>query len=281
MRAKEKLVGHENDPSARADYGRELARAGKHEQALAEYLWCFDNGRATPAYGGVRLSFLLADIQQLAPHCPGAIKALEERRDAAEARIRAGSNAFEDLADAVALNEHLNARERSLALYDELAKAGPIPTRMRFSFFLELKDQLRSAKRYADLLGLLDDPVKYVAGQIQQYESVRKMSASSGEKQEEAQDSTAAFLRSKTLQVGALVYEALLATDRGPEADKVAESLIAFDATGKTYAALIKLADRAGAAERVKALGERGLASLPEKEQAEVKKALARASKPK
>ena len=59
------------------------------------------------------------------------------------------------------------------------------------------------------------------------------------------------------------------------------EALIAFDASGKTYASLIKAADRAGAADRVKALGERGLGSLPEKEQSAVKKALARVSKPK
>jgi thioredoxin-like negative regulator of GroEL len=280
-RAKEKLAGHEKDPMEREQYGDELVRTGKYQEALAEYLWCFDEGKTSAGYAGVRLSFLLSDIEQLGKRYPPAIKAMEERRDAAEARIRAGPITFDDIADAVALNEHLGATQRTLTLFDEVSKAGPIPGQARFAFFLHLKGQLREAKRYADLLNLLDRPAKYVTGQIQQYEFVRKMSEARADKKEEPDDSGDSFLKSSAIQDGALILEALVATKRDPEADQVTEALLAFDATGKTYAALIKAADRAGAADRVKALGERGLASLPEKEQAEVKRALARASKPK
>ena len=137
---------------------------------------------------------------------------------------------------------------------------------------------MRTAKRYADLLDLLDRPTKYVTGQIQQYEFMKKRSDARAEKDGGRDDS---FERSRTTTEGVLIFEALVGTKRDPEADQVADALIAFDATGQTYAALIKAADRTGAGERVKALGERGLASLPEKEQAEVKQALASSAKPK
>jgi thioredoxin-related protein len=278
-RAKEKLVGHEKDPMEREHYAHELARAGKYEEALAEYLWCFDEGKASEGYGGVRLSFLLSDIQQLGGRYPAAIKAMEERRDAAESRIRGGSTSYDDLADAVALNSYLGTSERSLTLFDDLKRAGPIPERMRYHLFVKLKGALQKAKRYDDLLGLIADPVGEVARSIENYTFAHKMSVQADDKQKEALDSADSFLRSHTIDDGALILEALLSTNRGPEADKVCDTLIAFDATGKTYAALIKAADRAGSAERVKALGDRGLASLPEKEQAEVRKAVARAAK--
>ncbi len=280
-RAKAKLVGHEKDPMERQQYADELARAGKHEEALAEYLWCFDNGKSSEGYGGVRRSFLLSDIQQLGRLYPAALKALEERRDATEARIRAGSTDYDDVADTVALNSHLGTNERSLALFDDLKRAGPIPERLRYRLFLQLKGALGQAKRFDDLLGLIADPVDEVARSIENCTSMRKMSERAEGKQKEVLDEANSVLRNHTIDDDVLIFEALVSTKRGPEADKVCETLIAFDATGKTFAALIKAADRAGAAERVKALGERGMASLPEKEQAEVKKALARAAKPK
>jgi len=280
-RAKEKLVGHEKDPMAREQYGDELMQAGKYEEALAEYLWCFDEGNSSPAYHGVRLSFLLSNIKRLGTKYAPAINAMQERRDAAEARVRAGPVTFDDLSDAVALNRELKTPERSLVLFDDARKSGPLPPQARLSLFLHLKGELREAKRYEDLLGLLDRPVKYVSGQIQQYEFMRKMSEARADKTKTPEDSGESFLKSSAIEDGALIFEALVVTNRGPEADKVTETLIAFDATGKTYATLIKAADRAGAAERVKALGDLGLASLPEKEQAEVKTALAGAAKPK
>jgi thioredoxin-like negative regulator of GroEL len=280
-RAQARLAGHEQDPERRQRYAGELKNAGKYEEALAEYLWCFDEGKSSEAYSGVRRSFLLYDIERLGHVFPAAIKALEQRRDAAESRIRAGSTAFDDVADAFALNARLGTPERSMALFDELKKAGPIAPRVRFHFFLQLKASLVEAKRYDDLLGLLDDPVGYVVQSIESYERTRKLSESADEKQKEMPERTDTFQRTRAVEDGVLVYETLLAAGRGPEADKVSGCLVGFEATGKTYVALIRAAARAGAAERVTALGERGLAALPEKDQAPVRKAVARAAKAK
>src|ERR1043165_4916001 len=94
-RAKEKLAGHENDPSMRQQHAQALAETGKYEEALAEYLWCFDHGNEATngAYTGVRLSFLLGAIARLGKQYPPAIQALESRRAKADAALRCGTGA--------------------------------------------------------------------------------------------------------------------------------------------------------------------------------------------
>jgi hypothetical protein len=162
-----------------------------------------------------------------------------------------------------------------------MKKTGPIPLRARLMVVHQLLTPLHEAKRYADLLALLDAPPKYVMGLIKQSEFASKSVKAPADEDKNTDTMVEDVLKSTTIDQCAIIFEALVATGRGPEADQVAESVIAFGATGKTYSRLIKAADRAGAAERVKALGERGLASLPEKEQTVVKKAVAGASKPK
>ncbi|MCY4058375.1 MAG: thioredoxin family protein, partial [Gammaproteobacteria bacterium] len=55
--------GDRNDPTLRMALGRAYAELGRHEDALREYLWCFDEGNVhRPAFRGVRLSYLLINI---------------------------------------------------------------------------------------------------------------------------------------------------------------------------------------------------------------------------
>lgn len=71
-RAREKLKGRENDPSARSYYADVLKHKGLYKEALDEYLWCFDHGnKHQPSYDVVRLSFLLGDIVGLGRVSPG------------------------------------------------------------------------------------------------------------------------------------------------------------------------------------------------------------------
>ena len=100
-RAKEKLAGHENDPSMRQQHAQALAETGKYEEALAEYLWCFDHGNEATngAYTGVRLSFLLGAIARLGKQYPPAIQALEARRDKAEAALLSGKGTRDDASE--------------------------------------------------------------------------------------------------------------------------------------------------------------------------------------
>src|SRR5215470_130760 len=62
-RAKEKIPeDKKNDPMLRMPYADALAQKGKYEEALVEYLWCFDHGlEYNQSFVGVRGSFLLSN----------------------------------------------------------------------------------------------------------------------------------------------------------------------------------------------------------------------------
>jgi thioredoxin-related protein len=279
-RAKEKLIGHEEDPTRRDDYARELERAGRDEEALAEYLWCFDEGaKKRPSYSGVRLSFLLGSISDFGEKYPPATKALEDRRDAAEARLTAGSQSFDDVEVAVEINRALNASKRNLALYDRLKAAKPLPKELRIAFANELLSPLVEVRRYQDALDLFDEPEGFVRGRIEISSYIPR--AAKNKEQEESEKFAQAMMRGQIVSQCADIYEAFLGTKKESLAAKVADRLIEFDPTGHTYSTLIASAVRAEAIDAAKALADRGLASLPDKEKREVTRAAKRIPAPK
>jgi thiol-disulfide isomerase/thioredoxin len=276
-RAKEKLAGHEEDPMLRERYAKELERTGRYEEALAEYLWCFDEGaKKSPAYVGVRGSFLLGDIAGLGKKYPPARKALEDRRDSAESRLSAGSGSFSDVEDAFAINRELNASERNLALYDRVRGQKAIAPDLRIVFAQELLAPLVEARRYQDALDLFDSPEKYVSDRIRMSKFLEGRKTGNDKEHEEMDDFAQEMMRGETVSQCADVYEALLGAKNESLAGKVADQLIAFAPTGHTYATLIASAVHAQANDAAKALAERGLASVPEKEKREVTRAAKR-----
>lgn len=77
-------------PQARMMLGRKLAEAGQYEEALAQYLWCYDFGPdADPQFAGSVSSRLVAMIGALARKHPPALDALRARRDPLREKILA------------------------------------------------------------------------------------------------------------------------------------------------------------------------------------------------
>jgi thiol-disulfide isomerase/thioredoxin len=281
-RAKDKLVGHEKDPMMRGQYAKELARAGRYEEALAEYLWCFDQGeKERPSYSGVRVSFLLSDIAQLGKSYLPAIKALEERRDSAEARVVGGSDSFDDVEDAIAINRELNASQRTLALYDRVRTTKAFSQRMKITFADEVLELLVDARRYQDALDLFDSPEGYVTGRIKLSGFRPKPKDDRGEEMKKAFDEADQYMRNALVSSCSKIYEALLGASKTDVAVRVADDLIEFLSSGQTYATLIASAVRAQANDAAKSLADRGLASLPDKEKKTVERAAKRIPTPK
>ncbi|MBN2319089.1 MAG: DUF4034 domain-containing protein [Acidobacteria bacterium] len=135
------------DVRARQRHADELARQGKNAEALAEYLWCFDEGmRKAPEYSAVRLSFLLGSIARLGKQYPPALDQLRERRDAARASLDTNPLNLSAQADFAAINRELGENEANLAFYNQLPLSGP----SRTSFGLRIWDTLIEARRYRD-----------------------------------------------------------------------------------------------------------------------------------
>ena len=95
-RAKDKVTAAgTNDPMARMDFGQALAQKGMDAEALSEFLWCFDHGlEASPAFVGMRASFLLTDIKNLSTRFPAAREALVTRRDESQAKCGRRNDRF-------------------------------------------------------------------------------------------------------------------------------------------------------------------------------------------
>lgn len=132
---------------ARYRLGDELARSGRPDAALTEYLWCFDEGMVrVPSFTGVRVSFLLSSIQNLARSYAPAKTALAERRDRAKAQFLQGNSAV--TFELAALNNALEDGAANLALFDQLKPGDERRVVLSRSLF----DQLLEDRRYREAL---------------------------------------------------------------------------------------------------------------------------------
>jgi thiol-disulfide isomerase/thioredoxin len=238
-RAREKLVAAgTNDPSARMQFGMALAQKGKDAEALAEFLWCFDHGlEASPSFGGVRVSFLLMYINNLAAHYPPARQALENRRDERQAKVAAGSTDFPTIQDLVSLNKTLGQEARNLVVFDQL----PADSKTRGLISPLLTDQFLEAKRYADVLQGTDGKAAFSKA----VDRFNRMLGSLG-KDNPMRERTEASFRQMTIKKGAQFFEALAGLNRNQEAKDLAGQILKFDSSPDTRASLAQAAQRAG-----------------------------------
>ena len=149
--------GDPNDPSLRSRLADAYVEMGQDEDALREYLWCFDEGeKHSEGYHGVRLSFLLSSIERLGRRYPPAREALVERRQTAEQRIVDGSAEYDDIAVYSSINEKFNDQEATLALYDRVKDEGSLDDVTLYSFKRTCFGLLVEARRYEEIVDEYD-----------------------------------------------------------------------------------------------------------------------------
>ena len=245
-RAMEKLeAAGKDDPMARQHFASSLVQMGKYEEALTEYLWCFDEGmKQNLAYAGVRLSFLLSDIARLGAAYPPALEAMRKRRDAARERIvseapqDASSRLTFDIQklmdrpvlDYVALNRELGEKEKSLALYDQMRAehpGWPVTEELRS----QVEDQLRAAHRYAEIADKTD-----IEKEVD--DAIRLEAETKAGFPEEERDEFAAMDRQFLIQDIADYYEVLIGIGKHDAADRVARKALEVYDGPETYNAL-------------------------------------------
>ena len=132
---------------ARYKRALELARSGQAKEALAEFLWCFDDGMPrVPSFSGVRQSILLTQIAELAKTYPPALDALRKRRDDAERAMLANASDDDAALAFAGINGVLNENARTLQVWDQLAPGDSRRTAMGPRVY----DDLAKARRYGD-----------------------------------------------------------------------------------------------------------------------------------
>ncbi|WP_435011365.1 thioredoxin family protein [Tundrisphaera lichenicola] len=243
-RARAKLQGENaNDPMLRMNYGDALAQKDRPEDALSEYLWCFDHGlEHSRGFTGVRLSFLLGKILQLAKANPAALDELRKRRDAAGQAIEAGKADFDQAMSFTALNSNLREPDRTLVLFDRIKGDRSKPELIRNYLFDQSLDPLLKAKRYKEIVEEVDPRAK-IRESIEQYQ--RNMTFVPKDK------SLRDYMKQRVSVEGAKYYEALLGTGNPTSAAEIAAILTNFDPIGayKPLIAAARSADDAQAAE--------------------------------
>lgn len=144
---KAKATGGDAYVQARYNLGQQLAFQARYPEALAEYLWCYDDGmKNAPAFVGVRVSFLLSNLASLARVYPPARDALKTRSDAARQLVQSHPADTAGLADFSALNHLLGDDKATLAFFDQLPPQSPTRSIVGEYVF----DLLLADKRYDD-----------------------------------------------------------------------------------------------------------------------------------
>jgi thiol-disulfide isomerase/thioredoxin len=272
-RVKERMSGKENDPMQREHLGDALAGRGRYAEALTEYLWCFDHGVEHEwSYSAVRVSFLLSDIARLGQKYPPAVKALEDRRDAAEAALFSEKGSSENANDVFALNDSLGAPDRNIAVWDRLKKDGRAGKEIHIVAY-RLIEPLVKVKRYSDALEVGGDLARETKSAITRAKPRGKSKDSRDADFDEAVAAAGAQLAVQ--KVGAY-YEAAIGAHESKMADSIAGQLIAFSPRGQTFVGLIDHATRAGDLDAARAMAERGIAAVSENERPILQDALKR-----
>lgn len=134
---------------ARFKRAKDLAKAGQSEEALAEFLWCYDEGMVlVSAFDGVRGSYLLGEIARLGEKYPLALDALRVRRDQLFDAILADPDDSAAFLDFASINGALKEDALNLALFEKL----PSGDARRRMLGLQVYETLAQTKRYAEAL---------------------------------------------------------------------------------------------------------------------------------
>lgn len=273
------------DPMFRFHHADTLARDRRNDEALAEYLWCFDHGlERHPEFGGVRLSFLLSSLARLGAVHPPARTAMEERRNRLQLAIDGHTATPEEGGEFAALNHFLGEDERTLDAYNRLSQDGKPAQQLRFLLFRNVFDRLLEARRYQDILKGCGPVEEHLDRSIEAFEFTKAMV--DGRMSVPAPPGISAVVARRifeankpkllemgmndVLETGGKFYETLLGASRVEEASRIADRLIDFSSTGRTYAALIRHALNAARPDLSVELARRGKQSLPSSQHAEI-----------
>jgi len=216
------------DARARYDLAKELQRARLHDEALVHYLWLWPATRTASGFGGVRLSFMLGDMADLAQKHEPARKAFDEIFAGLQARVDAVEvPTFQDWQEWTAFCKYFGASERVIAWYeghrDEEGRL--LADRQDFLAGLiasEVFDLLIEAGRPLDAVRLFPDARAKAAEIVRHYELARP----GGGIAEEHREGLQRYQEAKLVADLARLHAALLLAQRTAEAVDVSATLL-------------------------------------------------------
>ncbi|MBI3817517.1 MAG: thioredoxin fold domain-containing protein [Planctomycetes bacterium] len=157
----EQLASRPLDFGLRMDRGRLREQRNDLKGALEDYLFCWDDGlKENPGYSGVRVSFLLMNLQSLANRFEPALTAMRSRFDTLQSKILGeGKASLSQWKDYNRLDELFHFLNDRTSVFDKLLR---LPKRKTWArdMALELLDRLCERRRFDDAA----DAIPYVRG---------------------------------------------------------------------------------------------------------------------
>ena len=233
------------DPTSRAFLGSAYATWGRHEDALREYLWCFDEGHIVqPAFIGVRSSFLITNIANLGKVYPAARTALELRRDSFLDEIL-NQGVDTNIHEYSFANRVLGDQEKTLELYEALIR----DTRDRsevISWIVESNVDLFAEHKLYDVITSNVDLVQKARFRIVNQQRSNTRVYEMGPTLTEVDKEAIRFAKMELQNVVAGYYLVLLATAQEKKTQEVASLLLDFDDSAATYHVLAEAGLKSG-----------------------------------
>ncbi|MBN8645701.1 MAG: thioredoxin family protein, partial [Planctomycetes bacterium] len=202
------------DVRARMTLARELASAGRAEEAAKEYVWLWKNMlKHDRSMYGVRISFMARQMTELASESEAARVLFANLRDESGARVDADS--VESAVDWVCLNRALGHEDRTVEWYKKVAR-DPRWTEVIARIDSDVSDYLARAGRLRELGELCRDPLSRLHHMRLEFEMVQSAMKRSevGDQQEPSKSGWEQEHREDV----AMLYAALLAADREQDA---------------------------------------------------------------
>lgn len=196
---------------ARYDLAKAAKNSGDHVRAAEEFTWLWEHAlEVSPSFRGVRLSFMVEEMRQLALLSPPAREKFQGLRDRLTPALTALTCDREQYADWQALCRIINDEPAILDWYGK-AKGDPRAKDLLFTIGGDLAEILASHGRWAEAGALLRDPVTDVRGLLFMGKSM----------------ATSPDYRSMTLAGVGPIYAMVLAAGRTAEAETIGREILA------------------------------------------------------
>lgn len=240
-----KALRDSTDVDARYEVAREMLRAKHYDEALTHYLWLWPATREAMGFGGVRLSFMLSDMADLAAQHEPAKKAFGEILAELQTRVDAAElPTFDAWQEWTGFCSYFDAEERILAWYekrrDSEGRLFAASTEFHAQFIVsEVFDALMEKDRLADAVRLYENARARAEDLVTEY---RRHLESPFPDDEDQRKSIEELGRSRLTLGLSKLFAALHASERAAEADFVAELLLATLDTPEARLALVRQA---------------------------------------
>jgi hypothetical protein len=238
-----------DDVEERYEVAKMLERAGQDELALQHYVWLWPNSRRKASYGAVRLSFMLADMRDLARRSEAAREAFDALFEEVEASV-----AVSDTPDFDAWHEFTSwckwfGREEAVLAWYEAHRAedGSLPpSHARDTVFnlLVERHEWHAAGRLGDLRAWATDKLLH-ADAMRLSLNLATVASLGADAMVEARDGLGEYARASLRKDLSNLCAVAWATGRDDQARSIARQLLGRLDDAETRRALVEAASAA------------------------------------